>query len=87
MITNLRRLQKASGLSQENLSLRAKLSRNHVHSILKGERLPELDTVYKLAGALGVAPAELVQGFYWRPDETGGYGQVTDEPPERGQEN
>lgn len=81
---NLTRLREAGGLSQENLSFRAKLSRNHVHSIEKGERLPELDTLYKLAGALGVDPAELLQGFSWQPDEFGGDGQVTIEPPEAG---
>jgi transcriptional regulator with XRE-family HTH domain len=81
---NLSRLRAISGLSQENLSLRAKLSRNHVHSIEKAERLPEIDIIYKLAGALGVDPIELLPGFYWRPDESGGDGTVTDEPPERG---
>jgi transcriptional regulator with XRE-family HTH domain len=80
-IANLKRLRKASGLSQENLSLRASLIRTHVGKIENGERLPQIDTVYRLAGALGVEPRELLAEFYWRPDEFGGDGHATDEPP------
>jgi transcriptional regulator with XRE-family HTH domain len=81
VIANLKKLRAATDLSQEELSLRAKLSRNHVWSIENGKRFPQIDTVCKLAGALGVEPARLLEGFYWRPDEFGGDGQVTTEPP------
>jgi transcriptional regulator with XRE-family HTH domain len=81
VIANLKRLRKASGLSQENLSLRASLARSHVGKIENGERLPEIDTIYRLAGALGVEPKELLGRFYWRPDDVGGDGHITDEPP------
>jgi transcriptional regulator with XRE-family HTH domain len=80
-ITNLKRLREKSGLSQENLSLRASLTRTHVGLIENRERLPEIDTIHRLAGALGVEPGELFRGFYWRPDQSSGGGQVTDEPP------
>jgi transcriptional regulator with XRE-family HTH domain len=78
---NLERLRAESGLSQEDLSLRATLGRNHVHLIENGLRFPQLDTVYRLAGALGVEPIELLKGFYWQPSESGGDGRVTHEPP------
>lgn len=81
LIANLKRLRKEKGLSQEDLSLRATLVRTHVHLIEKGQRFPNLDTVHRLAGALGVEPGELLKGLYWRPDESGGDGLVTDEPP------
>jgi transcriptional regulator with XRE-family HTH domain len=80
-IINLKRLRKASGLSQENLSLRASLARTHVGKIENRERAPKIDTIHRLAGALGVEPGELLAAFYWRPDERGCDGQITDEPP------
>lgn len=80
-IANLKRLRDESGLSQENLSLRASLVRTHVGKIENGERLPKLETIHRLAGALGVEPRELLADFYWRPDGSGGTGRVTDEPP------
>jgi transcriptional regulator with XRE-family HTH domain len=80
-IDNLERLRTASGLSQENLSFRASLSRSHVGRLENGDGLPEIDTVYKLAGALGVEPRELLPAIYWRPGEPGKDGSVTDEPP------
>jgi transcriptional regulator with XRE-family HTH domain len=83
-IVNLKRLRAQSGLSQENLSLRASLVRTHVGLIENGERLPEIDTIHRLAGALGVEPGELLTGFYWRPDGPGRNGRVTSKPPEDG---
>jgi hypothetical protein len=46
-----------------------------------GERLPEIDTIHRLAGALRVPPGELFGGFFWVPDDTPEGGHVTDEPP------
>lgn len=82
---NLKRLRTASGLSQEDLSRRAELIRTHVGLIERGARLPEIDTIHRLAGALGVQPGELLEGFYWRPNESGGASHMSNEPPkERG---
>lgn len=33
----------------------------------RGERLPRVDTLVKLAGALGVTPCELLEGITWNP--------------------
>jgi transcriptional regulator with XRE-family HTH domain len=78
---NLRRLRTADGLSQEDLSRRAELIRTHVGLIERGARLPEIDTILRLAGALGVRPGELFKGIYWRPGDNGDAGQMTDQPP------
>jgi transcriptional regulator with XRE-family HTH domain len=80
-ISNLKRLRETSGLSQENLSIRASLARSHVGKLENSDGLPEIDTVYKLAGALGVEPRELLPAIYWLPGEPGKGGLVTDEPP------
>lgn len=84
LIANLKRLREKSGLSQEELSVKASLIRNHVGKIEKGRMFPELDTVYRLAGALEVEPGELLAGIYWRPDDTdAGGGRATVEPPRK----
>lgn len=79
---NLKRLRTASGLSQEKLSHRASLARTHVGLIENCEMLPELDTVWRLAGALGVDPGQLMTGLYWRPDDSADGGHGTKQPPD-----
>jgi transcriptional regulator with XRE-family HTH domain len=80
---NLKRLRAETGLSQEKLSLRASLVRTHVGLIENCEMLPELDTVDRLAGALGVHPGELLAGLFWRPDDSPEGGHGTDLPPDQ----
>ena len=36
----------------------------------RGERVPRIDTLIKLAGSLGVTPGELLDGLGWEPGET-----------------
>lgn len=67
---NLTRCRKRVGLSQEELSFRASLHRTQVGALERGERIPRIDTLVKLAGSLGVAPAELLEGLGWEPGET-----------------
>jgi len=55
----IRRLRKARKLSQEALALTSDLDRSYVGGIERGERNIGVLNVYRLAGALGVAPAEL----------------------------
>jgi transcriptional regulator with XRE-family HTH domain len=69
VIANLKRLRGERGLSQENLSLKASLVRTHVNLIENRKLLPEIDTLYRLAGALEVEPGALLEGFQWRADE------------------
>jgi transcriptional regulator with XRE-family HTH domain len=79
--SNLRRLRKARGLTQEDLSSRAELNRIHVGLIERGARLPALDTVFRLAGALGVRPGDLFDGYQWQPEGNDGVSRTVGEPP------
>lgn len=51
--------------SQEALGALASLHRTEVGMVEKGERLPRVDTLIKLASALGVGAAELLEGVDW----------------------
>lgn len=64
---NLRRHRKLADLSQEELAIRASLHLTAVGMIERGLRLPRVDTVAKLAGALEVDPGELFEGIVWKP--------------------
>lgn len=67
---NLRRIRKRSGLSQEALAMRASLHRTHIGLLERAERMPRVDTVVKLAGALGVEAEDLLAGMVWTPGKT-----------------
>jgi transcriptional regulator with XRE-family HTH domain len=56
----VRELREEAGLSQERLSYLAKLSRNYVGQVERGENSPTLDAVAALAGALGKPARELI---------------------------
>ncbi len=66
---NLRRLRKRAGLSQEEVSYRASLHRTEVSQLERGLRLPRMDTIAKVAGAIGAKPGELFDGVVWEPGE------------------
>jgi transcriptional regulator with XRE-family HTH domain len=67
---NLVRARLQADLSQEELSFRASLHRTEVGLLERGARIPRIDTLAKLAGALEAAPAELLDGIRWTPAET-----------------
>jgi len=67
---NLYRCRKRVGLSQEELAVGASLHRTEIGLLERGERLPRIDTVIKLAGALSVPPSELIAGIDWSPGVT-----------------
>jgi transcriptional regulator with XRE-family HTH domain len=69
---NLARCRRRAGLSQEQLGLRSSLHRTEIGLLERGERIPRIDTLVKVAGALGVQPSELVDGIRWAPTETSG---------------
>lgn len=64
---NLRRCRKLADLSQEEVGRRAGMNRTQVAAAERGERLPRIDTLMKLAGALEVSPDELLEGIRWQP--------------------
>lgn len=49
------------GISQEVLSGLAGLDRTHYSKIERGLRTPTLDTLFKIAYALGISPHEIVE--------------------------
>lgn len=67
---NLRIARKHADLSQEEVGVRASLHRTEISLLERATRLPRVDTLVKLAGALGVEPGELLNGIAWEPGET-----------------
>ncbi len=59
--TNVKRLRKGKGLSQEELSHISGYHRTYVGMIERGERNISIATLEALAGALGVEPLRLLQ--------------------------
>ena len=59
----LRRLRRERGLSQERLAEAANLTDDYIGFIERGENVPTLTVILKLAKALSVDAAELVGEF------------------------
>lgn len=80
---NLIGLRKRAGFTQEGLAIRASLSRDAIRKYERQVNVPTLDVVVRLAGALSVPPAELVDGIVYRPSFVGmGDGRYEiDSPP------
>jgi len=57
----MRQYRKAAGLSQEVLADRAEIHRTYIGGIERGERNPTLLMIYRLADALGIPPAKLLE--------------------------
>lgn len=66
---NVKRQRKLADLSQDELSYRASLHRTEVSQIERGLRLCRVDTVAKLAGAMGIDPGKLFEGIAWEPGD------------------
>jgi transcriptional regulator with XRE-family HTH domain len=67
---NLLRHRRRIGLSQEELCFRAELHRTEIGMLERGIRLPRLDTIIKVAGALEVEAGELFDGLDWTPGQS-----------------
>ena len=59
---NLRRFRKVQGLSQEKLGEYAGLHRTYVGAVERGERNISLENIVRLARALKITAAQLLQG-------------------------
>jgi transcriptional regulator with XRE-family HTH domain len=61
--STVRKLRDERGYSQEELAERARLHRNYVGGVERGERNIALENIVKLAKALSVPPRELFGEF------------------------
>jgi transcriptional regulator with XRE-family HTH domain len=59
----MRHARREAGLSQIDLSHRASLDRAAVSFLERAERAPDLSTIVRIAGAVGVKPAALLRGI------------------------
>ena len=55
------RLRVQKGLTQERMSGLAGIARSHLVALENGEKTAKLDTLWKIADALGIAPSELLR--------------------------
>ncbi|MDB5575372.1 MAG: family transcriptional regulator [Bradyrhizobium sp.] len=65
---NLRRLRDAKGIRQEKLSELSGFGQQYISDIERGRRNPTVVTLFHIATALGVTPAELVAFDEGEPD-------------------
>lgn len=63
---NLIRLRGRGDFSQEEVGRRAGLHRTEISLLERGLRLPRLDTIVRLAGAVEAEPCELLRGMAYR---------------------
>lgn len=59
---NLRFFRKARGFTQEHLAQRVQVSPSYIGYLERGEKTPSLDLLHRLAQALGIESAQLLQG-------------------------
>jgi len=69
---NVERLCRQHGYSMDQLVERSQIGRDELDAILRGEAGADVDSIYRLAGALEVTPGELYEGVAWVPDGEGG---------------
>jgi transcriptional regulator with XRE-family HTH domain len=66
---NIRRIRRAKDLSQEAVAERSGLHRTLMTGYEWGVRDPKVGTLLRLAAALNVEPAALLDGVRWDPGE------------------
>ena len=59
----IRRVRKGYDWTQEDLAERSGLTTTYVGQVERGDKVPSLTVVLKLARALNVLPAELLESF------------------------
>jgi transcriptional regulator with XRE-family HTH domain len=72
---NLRRLRAKAELSRDELAIGSDVGHGHLSKIENGGLLCRVDTLVKLAAALGATPNDLLAGVGWdkREDPGGGF--------------
>ncbi len=63
--------RKEADLTQEELGYRSTVHRTEISQLELGHHVPRLDTVIKIAGALGIEPSELISDVRWTPPPEG----------------
>ena len=63
----IRRHRDLKGISQEKLAELAGLNRNYVGFVERAERSPRVVTIFRIARALELHPAELMRDMKWTP--------------------
>jgi transcriptional regulator with XRE-family HTH domain len=63
--TNLRSAREAAGISQEEPGFLSSLHRTEIGQLERGGRIPRIDSLAQLCGALEVEYAVLMAGIYW----------------------
>lgn len=72
--TNLTRCRERAGINKSQLARLAELDPTAISRFESGQRMPRLDTLVKLTGALDCRADELVEGLSWKPDIANTYG-------------
>ena len=57
-------------MSQEEAAMRAGLHRTEIGLLERGERIPRIDTLIRLSGAISIDPGQLLEGIEWEPAMT-----------------
>jgi transcriptional regulator with XRE-family HTH domain len=66
---NIMIFRRRAGISQEELGFRSALHRTEIGQLERGIRIPRIDTLVKLAGALQLPPGDLLKGMAWKPGD------------------
>lgn len=64
---NLRKARHAAYLTQEKLGFQCGLDRTEISLLERGGREPQMETLVKLTGGLGISPEQLYAGIGWHP--------------------
>jgi transcriptional regulator with XRE-family HTH domain len=59
--SNIQRIRKEQGISQEKLALKADVDRSYMSQIERNLANPSIDALLRISNALEVAPSELLQ--------------------------
>jgi len=66
---NMRECRKRLGISQHEVAFRAETHYTLISPLELGQKLPRMDTLIRLAGALDVTPSDLTAGILWTPGQ------------------
>jgi transcriptional regulator with XRE-family HTH domain len=79
-IANVERLCRQHGYSTDRLAERSGIAKEELEAVLGGDAEADVESIYRLAGALEVSPGALYEGVAWIPDGEGGGEYRIEEP-------